>query len=225
MLPVPMVGLDRTPPVDTIALGADFDGRARRAPANTLCGSDSPPAVLTTGILEPRKRQAMLLEVCESLWAAGARFSLDVVGRVNPHFGKPIRNRVRALTRAGRPVRHHETASDELLRSLYERAAFTVFPSHAEGLGLPVLESLWMGVPCLASDIPSVRECAQGGGCRLFAVDDDAALRAGMLALLEEEGGALGELREGLRARALPTWEACANQVLTLSQAQSCVCP
>jgi glycosyltransferase involved in cell wall biosynthesis len=48
--------------------------------------------------------------------------------------------------------------SDSLLAHLYRHAFATVFPSHYEGLGLPVLESYYFGVPALASNNSSLRE-------------------------------------------------------------------
>jgi len=48
--------------------------------------------------------------------------------------------------------------SDTLLAHLYRHAFATVFPSHYEGLGLPVLESYHFGVPALASNNSSLRE-------------------------------------------------------------------
>jgi glycosyltransferase involved in cell wall biosynthesis len=40
---------------------------------------------------------------------------------------------------------------DQELRAFYRRALFTVMPSHGEGWGLAVQESIALGVPCIAS--------------------------------------------------------------------------
>ena len=42
--------------------------------------------------------------------------------------------------------------------AFYGRASFTVFPSLAEGWGLPIGESLWFGKPCVASFTTSMPE-------------------------------------------------------------------
>jgi len=42
--------------------------------------------------------------------------------------------------------------------NLYEHALLTLYPSHMEGFGLPVVESLSFGVPVLTSDIGSTAE-------------------------------------------------------------------
>jgi glycosyltransferase involved in cell wall biosynthesis len=49
---------------------------------------------------------------------------------------------------------------DAELRWLYENCLFTVFPSHYEGWGLPVAESLAFGKYCLISDSSSLVEVA-----------------------------------------------------------------
>ena len=48
--------------------------------------------------------------------------------------------------------------SDAVLATCYRNAFATVFPSFYEGLGLPVLESYYFGVPALASNVSSLTE-------------------------------------------------------------------
>ena len=48
--------------------------------------------------------------------------------------------------------------SDAVLATCYRNAFATVFPSLYEGLGLPVLESYYFGVPALASNVSSLTE-------------------------------------------------------------------
>jgi glycosyltransferase involved in cell wall biosynthesis len=48
--------------------------------------------------------------------------------------------------------------SDVKMETLYKRAMFTVYPSFAEGFGLPIGESLAYGKPCLASNTTAMPE-------------------------------------------------------------------
>jgi glycosyltransferase involved in cell wall biosynthesis len=82
----------------------------------------------------------------------------------------------------------------------------------AEGCGLPVLESLWRGVPCLASDLPAHREHAAGGGCRLIPAGDEEAWTAGLRALLDDPA-ATTALRQAAGSRELPTWAEAAGRL------------
>jgi glycosyltransferase involved in cell wall biosynthesis len=193
--------------VTTITLGADFGGQPR--------GTESavpPPALLCVGILEPRKNQGFLLDVCEELWNKGLKFDLHLVGRVNPHFGQPIAARARALQKAGRPVRHHEGVDDDALRGLYAKARATVFPTIAEGCGLPLIESLWQGVPCVCSDLPVLRENADGGGCVAVPVNDATVWAATLHRVLTGEA-LWRSLSTAATTRPLPTWQDTARQV------------
>ncbi len=206
------LGLEHPPRVDVLPLGADFDRAPRAAipfpPATKsqchLIG-DIQKGILCVGILEPRKNQLFLLDVCEQLWGAGETFELHVVGRVNPHFGAPIVARVKALARRFSGLRYHEAASDAVLAELYATVRATVCPTIAEGCGLPLLESLWHGVPCVCSDLPVLRENADGGGCVAVAVNDKTAWCDALHAVLTDDERHAQLRREAL-ARALPTW-------------------
>jgi len=188
--------------VDVLTLGADLD-RTPRAAAGL-----PPPAsrrLLCVGIVEPRKNQLFLLDVCEQLWREGVDFELHFVGRVNPHFGKEAGRRLRAAREQEPRVHHHGSASDALLNRLYTAATATAFPTLAEGHGLPVLESLWHGRPCVCSDLPVLREIATAGGCRL-AAPGDAAAWAGALRTVLTDDGAWRRLADEAASRPLPTW-------------------
>lgn len=55
------------------------------------------------------------------------------------------------------------SVGSDVLISLCSAATAFVFPSYVESFGLPVLEAMAAGIPCIASDIPVMRElCADG---------------------------------------------------------------
>ncbi|WP_202323298.1 glycosyltransferase [Mesorhizobium sp. 113-3-9] len=62
----------------------------------------------------------------------------------------------------GRHIAHFDNVSDDQLRWLYANCAFTIFPSHYEGFGMTVAESLAFGKPCIASKGSSIEEAGQG---------------------------------------------------------------
>ena len=195
--------------VETIALGADFDRSPR---ASGAARELPPPGLLCLGILEPRKNQMFLLDVCEALWNEGLEFELHLVGRVNPHFGRPIAARLRTLQRARPSAQHHAAVSDAQLDPLFAAVRATVFPTVAEGHGLPVLESLWKGLPCVCSDLPVLREITGGGGCLLAAPNDAAAWKAALRTVLTDEGE-WRRLAAEATTRPLPTWAATAGRL------------
>ncbi len=199
-------GLEKTPPVEVLALGADFNGQPRVTSRPPI----SAASLLCVGILEPRKNQLFLLEVCAGLWEEGLKFELNIVGRVNPHFGAPVVARVKALRDRFAGLHFHEAADDAAVMRLYATARASVFPTIAEGCGLPLLESLWMGVPCVCSDLPVLRENADGGGCLPVKLNDHAAWQAALRSVLTDDAA---NVRLGVEARTrpLPTWAEAAE--------------
>jgi glycosyltransferase involved in cell wall biosynthesis len=206
--------------VETLLLGADFLKRPRPpfVPANERSAQGGNGSLLCIGILEPRKNQLFLLDVCASLWAEGLAFELNIVGRVNPHFGKPVLARIEALRRAGARAKHHQALSDEKVLELYRAATASVFPTIAEGCGLPPLESLWLGVPCICSDLPVLRENVDGGGCVPVALNDLQAWKAAIRRVLTDAEWA-ARLRSEAEARVVPTWAQAAAHLRTLETA------
>ncbi|MBI2814951.1 MAG: glycosyltransferase family 4 protein [Opitutae bacterium] len=189
--------------VELIELGADFDG-SHRVQRDAVIPQGR-PALLCVGIVEPRKNQAFLLDVAEALWRDGVDFELHIVGRVNPHFGKPIAERMGKLQKREPRLRFHPAASDDELSRLYARARAVVFPTLAEGCGLPLLEALWRGVPCVGSDLPVLREITDDGGCLLARVSDAADWAAKLRTVLTDEAKTR-RLQAAAMARSLPRW-------------------
>lgn len=198
-------------PAGVIALGADFDGSNRVARDPVV--PPGRPGLLAVGIVEPRKNQAFLLDVAESLWREGVDFELHVVGRGNPHFGAPIVARMRALQRREARFRYHAAAGDRELGRLYAAARAVAFPTIAEGCGLPLLESLWRGVPCVASDLPVLRENADTGGCLLARVNDAADWGAKLRTVLTD-AAECRRLQAQAMSRALPRWSQTARTLV-----------
>jgi glycosyltransferase involved in cell wall biosynthesis len=195
--------------VSSVALGADFDCR----PRVTLPIKPAVARLLCVGILEPRKNQMFLLDVCEALWSSGAGFELNVVGRVNPHFGKPVAERLQALCKSQPRAHYHEAAPDALLDRFYAAATATAFPTLAEGCGLPVLESLWKGRPCVCSDLPVLGEIASGGGCVMAALNDQTAWTTALRTVLTDDA-TWSRLAAEAVSRRLPTWADTARTLL-----------
>ena len=193
-----------TPPVEVLALGADCNSRPRMM-SQPAAAPGNPPSLLCLGIVEPRKNQSFLLEVCEDLWASGLAFDLHIVGRVNPHFGRPIVARINSLQRKRAGLHFHERATDDDVARLYSTARATVFPTLAEGCGLPLLESLWLGVPCVCSDLPVLRENADGGGCLPVTLNDHTAWAVALRRILTDDA-LHAQLATEAMSRPLPTW-------------------
>jgi glycosyltransferase involved in cell wall biosynthesis len=202
------LGVPRMPAVEAIPLGLDVP-----RPGGGNAESPPVPVVLSVGSIEGRKNHAALLEACESLWAGGARFQLRLVGIANSETGRPALERIDRLRSAGRPVRYDGPESDVALEAAYGECAFTVYPSLAEGFGLPVAESLARGKPCICRTAGALGEIARGGGCLGLAAAAPTEIAAAIRTLLESPDR-LASLQAAARSRRFRTWAEYSTELL-----------
>jgi glycosyltransferase involved in cell wall biosynthesis len=119
------------------------------------------PYFVVLGTIEPRKNHLLLLHVWRSL--------AEQLGSAAPHLvvigqrGWECENVVDLLERceALRGLVHEKNrcTDDELARWLGHARAL-LFPSFAEGYGMPLVEALMLGTPALATPLPAFREAA-----------------------------------------------------------------
>ena len=199
------------PVVVTIPLGIDLPSpitASHTAPSSAL------PIILCVGSLEGRKNHLALLEACETLWSAGTRFELHLIGLAHPQTGRTALARIHALQAAGRPLRYFGPVNDATLAAAYANCALTVYPSLIEGFGLPVLESLVRGKPCICSAHGALGEAARDGGCIALEHVDAPALAAAVSRLLTTSTE-LAALAGAAQARTFRTWRDYARDVAT----------
>ncbi|SDR62396.1 alpha-1,3-rhamnosyl/mannosyltransferase [Rhizobiales bacterium GAS191] len=172
--------------------------------------------LLFVGTIEPRKNLGLLLDAYEAQPPAlRRRFPLVVVG------GQGWRNealvdRLAALAARG-IVRSLGYVPAEHLPALYAGARGFVFPSLYEGFGLPVLEAAASGVPVLSSRGTAMAEVLGETGL-LVEPQDVAALRDGLLRLLEDDALATvaSTAAPGFAARF--SWTHCVERTIELYQ-------
>jgi glycosyltransferase involved in cell wall biosynthesis len=143
--------------------------------------------VLCVATLERRKNHVALLRATEKLAGSGLDFELILVGRTTADWGATVLGEVDRLVKRGRPVKWRRHVSDQALHQAYRDCSFTVYPSLREGFGLPILESLWHGRPCVCGADGAIGEAARGGGCLAITGTDAESLARGMRELLTNE--------------------------------------
>ena len=121
---------------------------------------------LTVATLEPRKNLSRLVEAYRQL--DGDELSLLVVGAAG--WGDQPELDVPGIVRLGYTPR-------EDLPRLYRGASVFVYPSLFEGFGIPVIEAMACGVPCVASSHPSLDEACGDAAVRADP-DDPSAIAA-----------------------------------------------
>jgi glycosyltransferase involved in cell wall biosynthesis len=196
-------GITAPPPVDVLALGSDWKGIPRQsASPGTAAGL---PRIVSIGIIEPRKNQPVILDACAALRREGIEMELHLVGRLNPHFGMPIAHKVAAMASVWDKLYYHSKMDDAHLAALVRSARATAFASIAEGYGLPLLESLWLGVPCVCSDIAPMIENAAAGGCSVVTGNSLSGWVSALRRILKDDAYH-AQLAGQASERKLPTW-------------------
>jgi glycosyltransferase involved in cell wall biosynthesis len=190
-------GIANPPPVVAIPLGIAAT-RPPGAPGLVRERNPNPFSILCVGTIEGRKNHLALIEACETLWRRGLRFELKLIGRAQRETGAAALRLIQQLQAAGRALRYAGAATENELEGAYAEAAFTVYPSRAEGFGLPVAESLIRGKPCICSGQGALAEIAAGGGCLTVPEPTPEALAAACGRLIEnpEELSALTQAAE-----------------------------
>lgn len=204
----------RLPQIHNLQLGADYSDGKRVFPRELAPWSER-KQVLMVGTLEPRKNQMLALEVFSFLWKQSFDGELAVVGALGEHGGTEIRQQIRKMAKAEFPITYHGEVTDEELAELYRESRCSLLPSLAEGCGLPLLESLWMGVPVIANDLPSLGESAAGGGCHLVNCQSPDVLGEGLLGIWQD-ASFWDRLSLEVEKRELPTWEETAGSLQKL---------
>ena len=174
----------------------------------------APVRILSVSTVGARKNQRALLAAYDLAAAArpDLRLELLLAGGTRPstdNFPAAIHE---AMARHDGKIRWIERADYSGLRSFYEACDFTVYPSVMEGFGLPILESLWFGRPCVCANFGAMAEAAAGGGCLTVDVRDPQAL-ADAMASLAGSPEARARLAAEARARPLKTWEDYAAEI------------
>jgi glycosyltransferase involved in cell wall biosynthesis len=118
------------------------------------------PYLLTVGT-DPRKNVDTLVEAHRLL---GTERLLAVAGEEAPQDGDRIR-----------PLGY---VTDEKLARLYRGADAFVFPSRFEGFGIPVVEAMASGTPCVVSSHASLDEACGEAAIRADPHDPEALARA-----------------------------------------------
>lgn len=141
-----------------------------------------PPAyALFVGQTEPHKN----LERLVTAWSAGVPDDLDLViagpqGRAEPALQEAI-----LQSKVGRRIHRLGRLSESTLARVFDDASCFVFPSLAEGFGMPPLEAMARGIPTAVSEIAVLEEVTRGAALTFDPLDPEA-IAAAVRLLLED---------------------------------------
>jgi glycosyltransferase involved in cell wall biosynthesis len=176
--------------------GVDMVGHDRRS------GTKSALRLLSIGTVEPRKNYLYAARIIDQLRKTGfPDATLEIVGRNGwGHEWRLLAHEPGVILcgyQSSDDVRHRLQHADALLCT-----------SHEEGLGLPLLEAQYAGLPVIAPDDSVFHEVLGDSG--VFIDRTDALSAALTIASMIEQKGRLLRFRE-LNARNLARWNALAE--------------
>ncbi len=204
----------RLPPTGSFRLGSDpiRDGQSQNPVRSELARflDGDLPCFAAIGSFEPKKNYDFLVDVFERLWTRGLKFRLLIIGRQSAESHELIR-RVRNHPQQGLLLLTLFDASDSEVAYIYGHCRALVFPSLAEGFGLPLVEARTRGSHVIASSLPCFVELADDG----VSIYPEGSYDALERLLVEHAAG-------GSIVKAAPmsqfTWEDSAHQLLKLIQ-------
>ncbi len=204
-------------PISVVRLGRERPANLTNALPKELMKS---PAgfVLCVGTVEVRKNHRLLIETWLKLLQRHDRDHVPAllwVGREGWMIDDLLAEIDRSNFIDGKLLwlGQQEGLPDSSLHGLYRACLFTMFPSHYEGWGLPVSESLAHGKLCIASSASSIPEV--GGDLVDYHVPDDPdkCLALAERAIFDPSYRAAREERIR-REFTMPDWAECAQNIL-----------
>lgn len=200
---------DSQPPIVVAPLGIEKVPFSPRPPA-TYRGPGAAyahPSFVTLGTIEPRKNHLLLLHLWRDMAATmGADTPrLTIVGK-RGWENENVVDILERCTALNGVVQEAGQLSDRQVAGLMRNARALLFPSFAEGYGLPLAEALALGVPAICSDLPALREV---GGDVPDYLDplDGAAWRDAVLDYSRPDSPRRAAQLARMARWSAPTWE------------------
>ncbi|HEX2069167.1 MAG TPA: glycosyltransferase family 1 protein [Actinomycetota bacterium] len=168
------------------------------------------PYILFVGTLEPRKNLIALVRAHRRLAGRGFDHSLVLAGGWGWNSG-PLKQEL-SLDAPGSIAVTGQVSSEEV-DTLYRGATALVYPSLYEGFGLPVLEAMARGVPCIVSKTTSLPEVA--GDAAVFVDPKNIEELASAIERVTKDPKLQEDLRKrGLTRAAEFSWDETARRTL-----------
>lgn len=171
------------------------------------------PYILFVGTFEPRKNLPRLLRAYQS-WSKRTTPTHNLILAGRNGWGTDINQTIQELE-LGHRVKIADSPKDDELIELYKNCDFLVLPSLYEGFGLPIVEAMGFGKPCVYSNLSSMPEVAGDAG---IAIDplNEAEISAA-LEQLSNDRALHTQLTEAAKQQALKfSWQLTADQTHAL---------
>ena len=177
----------------------------------SVVATDASSYILSVGSIVAHKNQLLLVEAFDRYCRMHptTEWTLQLAGNLQPNLS----DKLAKFTASNSRIRYLGEVTDEALVELYRGCSFSVFPSIMEGFGLPILESLWFGKPCICANFGAMAEVAAGGGCIAVDTSDAEQLYHAISGLIDDRHR-LKELAAAATARHIDSWSEYATALV-----------
>jgi glycosyltransferase involved in cell wall biosynthesis len=198
--------------VTTVQLPGEFGGSDRCRDVGAM--ATTAVSILCVSTLEPRKNHVPLIEAMKrlALRRPDLPWTLTLIGN-RYAGGDAIAQRVMDECAKDPRIRWLGIVDDATLHRAYTECTFTVYASEIEGFGMPILESLWHGKPCICHHGGVMAELAAAGGCLTVDVADGDAL-AGAVEAIATDNALRSRLANEAIRRPIKTWDTYSMEIL-----------
>jgi glycosyltransferase involved in cell wall biosynthesis len=170
--------------------------------------------ILYLGTLQPRKNIITLLEAYNLNKSKMGETKLVVAGGKGHNFDKNIEKYMKKYN-LEKDVILPGFIDEEDKAGIMKSAEIFCFPSLYEGFGIPVLESMSVGVPTIVSDIPSHREIAENAAL-YFNPNIAGELAQKLTELINSPVLRERLIAEGLKQAQKFSWEKTAGKMMEI---------
>lgn len=186
--------------------GADNNLVPQRQPSDDT-RIRSVPEFIVIGTVQRRKQHFLVLDAFEKLWNNGAEVRLTFIGQCGD-LDEEDHRRLGQILEQTDWFQWVVDATDRDLADVLVRATATIYVSAAEGLGLPVFESLRARVPVIVSRHIPALEFVPSLGCICVDASVDGVIDA-VTSLLD--AATAQRLRNEIKAEEIPVWSKVAE--------------
>jgi len=170
--------------------------------------------IIFVGTIQKRKNLDTLINAMsrlpERIYNEHELFVIGKASALDVHENRKIQQMANA-----KKIRWLNYVNSKELKTLVSLAKCLVFPSFAEGFGIPIVESFAAGTPVIASNATSIPEIA-GGAARVFLPSDADQLAKELTDVLSNQSLRAKMIRLGKARSKDFSWERSADETLAV---------
>lgn len=197
--------VNNIPCIKTIHLPGETNLSSRQNALNSNIIKNN--TILCVGVVVERKNQSNLIDAFNNflnIKSENKEWRLIFVGpNVVEKLGQKSKNNTNIIL--------VNNPSDDVLDTLYKQSTFTIYASCEEGFGLPILESMWYGKPCVCANFGSMAE-SSNSGCFPIDVRDNNQITAA-ISKLTSDSELLNTLTLEASNKVIDTWDDYSNKI------------